>query len=73
MCDVQIFRPSVWDPETLNRALVHATHPHHLPVDGFPGCHLMVEPITVDPDGPEFDDALSVSFAYIVAPLRVRA
>ena len=73
MCEVQIYRLIVCDPEAMSRMTIHAIHSDHLPVDGFPGCHLVAEPIKVDEDKPEFEDALNVSFAHLVAPLRVRA
>lgn len=73
MCDAQISRLTVWDPDTMSRKTIHAVYPHHLPVDGFPGCHLVVEPIGVDVDGPEFEEAVGTSFMLLVAPLRVRA
>jgi len=73
MCTVQVFRLIVSDPEVMSRVRIHATNPHHLPVDACPGCHLIVERVTVDVDGPEFEDALSVSFAFIVGPLRVHS
>ena len=73
MCAVQIFRLTVCDPETMSRLTIHAIHSDHLPVDQFPECHLAMEAVTVDEDGPGFEDALNVSFSHLIAPLRVRA